>query len=94
MFICVFVFFQAYAPELFLLDSSALNYGSDTDSRSQSSMRQLHINDQDTPHGHRGYNSFREGYRSPGTKSFREKDAYPGRDNYDRYGQPGKFALI
>ncbi|XP_041357853.1 zinc finger CCCH domain-containing protein 13-like [Gigantopelta aegis] len=81
----------AYAPELFLLESSALNYGSDTDSRSQSSMRQLHVSDRDTPHGHRGYGSFRDGYRSPGNKSFREKDGYSGRDNHDRYGQPDKW---
>ncbi|XP_046566989.1 spermatogenesis-associated protein 1-like isoform X5 [Haliotis rubra] len=70
----------AYAPELFLLEASGdVSLASEGDSRSQSSFRQLG----DSPKGNnRGYN-YRDDYRDPGSRSYRD-DKY----NNDRNGSP------
>ncbi|XP_046566993.1 spermatogenesis-associated protein 1-like isoform X9 [Haliotis rubra] len=81
----------AYAPELFLLEASGdVSLASEGDSRSQSSFRQLG----DSPKGNnRGYN-YRDDYRDPGSRSYRDdkynnsgvspEDQYNrGRDNYE-----------
>ncbi|XP_046566991.1 spermatogenesis-associated protein 1-like isoform X7 [Haliotis rubra] len=70
----------AYAPELFLLEASGdVSLASEGDSRSQSSFRQLG----DSPKGNnRGYN-YRDDYRDPGSRSYRD-------DKYNTERGPGK----